>query len=44
MTEIDDLAEEYRKAERRLRGLLFGTSEYEPGMVKGEDRRGMVTR
>ena len=44
MAEIDDLAEEYRKAERRLRGLLLGSSEYAPGIVKGEERRAMVTR
>jgi hypothetical protein len=44
MTNIDDLAEEYRRADRRLRGLLFGNGEYEPGMVKGEERRAMVTQ
>jgi hypothetical protein len=42
MRPADDLSETYKKAERRLRGLLLGDGLSEPGVVKGDERRGRV--
>jgi hypothetical protein len=40
----DDPLETFRKAERRLHAILFGDGTYEPGLVKGAERRAEVTR
>jgi excisionase family DNA binding protein len=38
-----DPSETYRKAELQLRGLLLGNGTDTPGLVKGEERRLLVT-
>ena len=42
MRPADDPSETYKKAERRLRDILFGNGVTEPGAVKGDERRGRV--
>jgi hypothetical protein len=42
MRPADDPREKYRRAERRLRGVLLGDGTYEPGAVKGEEQRDHV--
>jgi hypothetical protein len=44
MTHMDDPAEEFRKAERHLRGVLLGDGSSRPGVVKGEEARAQLTR
>jgi excisionase family DNA binding protein len=39
VSRADEITEAYRTAERRLRRLLFGDGEMEPGVVKGEEAR-----
>ena len=39
MRPADDPSETYKRAERRLRGLLLGDGVTEPGVVKGDERR-----
>jgi hypothetical protein len=41
---MDDPAEEFRKAERHLRGVLLGDGSSRPGVVKGEEARAQLTR
>ena len=42
MMGMDTTPEEYHKAERRLRALLFGDGVNTPGLVRGEERRRVV--
>jgi hypothetical protein len=44
MTHTDDPAEEFQKAERHLRGVLFGDGINRAGAVKGEEARAQITR
>ncbi len=39
MRPADDPREKYKRAERRLRDVLLGDGMFEPGAVKGEERR-----
>jgi hypothetical protein len=43
VTDAEELAEAYRRAERRLQELLFGDGVYTPGLVRGEEGRDEVT-
>lgn len=38
-----DVADDFRRAEQRLRRMLFGDGVTEPGLVKGEEARMQVT-
>ena len=44
MSFIDDPVETYRRAEHRLREVLFGDGMYAPGLIRGEERRGEISR
>jgi hypothetical protein len=43
MTHTDDPAEEFHKAERHLRGVLFGDGVSRAGAVRGEEARAQIT-
>jgi len=44
MSSTGDPADVFRRAENRLRGLLFGNGVYEAGVIRGEERRAQVAR
>jgi excisionase family DNA binding protein len=43
VSRAEEITEAYRVAEQRLRRLLLGDGELEPGIVKGEEARTRVT-